>query len=159
MRCDLRRIVCIGNRLRPEDAFGPLVYDALLNRGVPDSVELIEGGLAGLNLLWVFDDADVVVFVDAAVGLSERNRPIVLGIEEAAASAAQRFDHAAGLPYLLRAMLEISEGRYPKVRVIACDGEPAEGVVEAAADMCLGLIEGEGEETPWAMTADAGIPA
>lgn len=126
---------------------------------MPGGVELIDGGLAGLNLLWVFDDADVVVLVDAAMGLRQRHLPIALGIEEAATPASDRFDHAAGLPYLLRAMLEVCDGRPPSVRVVACDGDPGNGAVEAAADMCLKMVKDESGETSLAMTANAGNPA
>jgi hydrogenase maturation protease len=140
----VRKIVCIGNRYREEDTFGPLVHDALTIREIPGDIELIDGGLAGLDLLRVFDNAEAVVFVDAARGLDRRHWPILLSVEQASAPAGERFDHAAGLPYLLRAMRETCAGSPPVVHVIACEGEPIDGAVEAAADMCLRLLKEDG---------------
>ena len=45
------RIICVGNRLVAADAAGPQVHDRLAGRPLPPGVELVDGGLQGLDLL------------------------------------------------------------------------------------------------------------
>jgi Ni,Fe-hydrogenase maturation factor len=47
----MNRIVCIGNRYVHGDDLGPRVYDQLTARALLNDVQVIDGGVAGLNLL------------------------------------------------------------------------------------------------------------
>ena len=78
----MRRIVCIGNRYFGVgfDDVGPRVYDALANR-LPQGVEVIDGGLAGLGLLRWFDAAGCLVFVDTVSGFGPAGSVHVLEAE------------------------------------------------------------------------------
>lgn len=73
------KIICIGNSLVAEDTMAMAVYDLLSAQKLPDSIELIEGGIAGLNLLSHLENAGNVVFVDTVSGFSP---PETAGLSE-----------------------------------------------------------------------------
>lgn len=60
------RVIGIGNPLRGDDGIGPAVVDMLAREGLPDGVELIDGGEAGLGLVGLMEGAVRVVLIDAA---------------------------------------------------------------------------------------------
>ena len=64
------RILCIGNRFVSGDDFGPRVYDTLAGMTRPADIEIVDGGLAGLNLLRYLEDGLPIVFVDALSGFA-----------------------------------------------------------------------------------------
>jgi hydrogenase maturation protease len=136
------RIVCVGNRFQPRDALGPRVHDALRERGVPAGVELIDGGLAGIDLLHFVEGCQRVVFVDA---LSDDTLPdgvYLMDRGEAARTAGTGFDHAAGLAYLLRMIPEILGGAAPEIRLVAAQGPPAVELVDQTATVALAVATG-----------------
>jgi hydrogenase maturation protease len=135
-----RRIICVGNRYVPEDAAGPQVYERLRGRALPPGVELVDGGLGGLDLLSLVEDAEQVVFVDAIAGDAPDGTVVVLDADEAAATAGPRYDHAAGLAYLLRALPAVCAGRVPRVQVVGLAGPNG---VDRAAALALQLVEDE----------------
>lgn len=59
-------VLGLGNPLRGDDGIGPRVIEALEKRGLPDSVETLDAGTGGLDLLRVIEEQDRVVIVDAA---------------------------------------------------------------------------------------------
>ena len=61
----MRRVVCLGGRHDGADAAGGLVHDLLARRRLPADLELVDGGLGGLNLLACLENAERVVLVDA----------------------------------------------------------------------------------------------
>ncbi|GAA4399360.1 hypothetical protein GCM10023147_36600 [Tsukamurella soli] len=63
--CDVLVIGC-GNILRGDDAVGPALVRTLYAQGVPDSVRLIDGGTAGMDVAFAMRGAARVVLVDAA---------------------------------------------------------------------------------------------
>lgn len=63
--CDLLVVGC-GNILRGDDAVGPVLVRHLFERGVPDSVRLVDGGTAGMDVAFGMRGAARVVLVDAA---------------------------------------------------------------------------------------------
>ncbi len=139
----MKRIICIGNRYRFCDAAGPMVYDLLARRDLLPEVELVDGGLAGLDLLRFVQGARRVVFVDAVVGFDEADGVFVLNADEAAVCAEAAFDHAAGLAYLLRVLPQVLDGQLPEVLLVGIQGEPNDSAVETAAELSLSLaVEG-----------------
>jgi Ni,Fe-hydrogenase maturation factor len=99
----MRRIVCIGNRYVAEDAAGPRVFDAW-RRGRCRGRGGRGRGAAGLDLLRCAEGAEVLVFVDASAGLAPPGEAAELDPEALAGSSSRSLGHAAGLPYLLRAL-------------------------------------------------------
>ncbi len=64
-------VLGLGNPLRGDDGIGPRVVEALLRRGLPEGVEALDAGSAGLELLNLLDGPQRVIVIDAAdVGLA-----------------------------------------------------------------------------------------
>jgi hydrogenase maturation protease len=133
----LRRIVCIGNRFLELDAAGPRVYDRLCESGVPRGVEVIDGGVAGLDLLCFLDGAERVVFVDSVRGFGERGEVLIVDPAEANPPAA--YDHASGLAYLLGTLPALLGARGPEVLVLGVEVPADDLAVERAAALGLDL--------------------
>lgn len=132
----MNRVICIGNRYVAEDAAGPRVYDALVQRLLPPGVQVIDGGLAGLDLLRFVEGAERVVFVDRVAGLG-REKVVVMDALEAAAEGPDGYDHAAGLTYLLRVLPAVCEGVLPDVLLVGLEGCPDQATIDAAAALSL----------------------
>jgi len=127
------RIICVGNRFKPEDSAGPLVFDQLMSDKHPGNIELIDGGLAGLNLLRFMHGADRVVFIDAVNGFRPSGGVMVLDAERASRHADTVFGHSAGLSYFLRVLPEVHDARLPEVFVVGIEGTPdSDKILEAA---------------------------
>jgi hydrogenase maturation protease len=133
------RIICVGNRFVEEDSAGPRVHDHLAQAGVPEGVDLVDGGLAGLDLLPLVEECHRVVFVDNVIGFDAQDGVIVLGPAEAAEFASPAYDHGAGLAYLLKVMPGVIEGPLPEVFLVGVEDAPDPGKVEAAAHRAVAL--------------------
>ena len=144
----MKRIICIGNRYAAEDAAGPAVYDHLRRLELPAGLELIDGGLAGLDLLRYLEGAEQVVFVDSVSGAQrgDLNTVVILAEEEVAARASSRYDHAAGLAYLLRVLPEVCEGALPQVSLVGIQGHPDQAAIHEAAALALKIVGDSGYE-------------
>ncbi|MFH1418396.1 MAG: hydrogenase maturation protease [Planctomycetota bacterium] len=133
----MNRIICVGNRYVAQDAAGPMVYDRLTRRELPCDVEVIDGGLAGLDLLRFLPGAERVVFVDAVFGSDQPDGVVVLDAGDAAKHADAAYDHSAGLAYLLRVLPQVCEAKMPEVLLVGVQGVPDQSTIAAAADMSL----------------------
>jgi hydrogenase maturation protease len=100
----MRRIVCVGNRFVREDNLGPAVFERLQAAGHPADVDVVDGGLRGLDLLPCFENVDRVVVVDSLRGFGRPGEVVVLRTNEVAKAAERAYDHAAGLTYLINAL-------------------------------------------------------
>lgn len=136
----MRRIICIGNRYVPEDAAGSRVYERLRRSPLPDDVELIDGGLAGLGLLRLLEGVERVIFVDRTIGLGD-DGVVVLDAAQVAALAEGPFEHSAGLPYLLRVLPAVCEGPLPQIWLVGVESDKPEEerTIDEAASLALKL--------------------
>lgn len=132
-----KRIICVGNRYRPEDSAGPMVYDQLVNDKLPKDIEVIDGGLAGLNLLRLIHGADRVVFVDAVNGFRPSGGVMVLDAEDASKNSDTTFGHNAGLAYCLRVLPEVHNGKLPDIFVVGIEGATDPDKILNAAEISL----------------------
>lgn len=166
------KIICIGNRLIPEDSLAMEVYDLLtgaepysplsLSEQLSDNIEIIEGGIAGLNLLSHLENAGNIVFVDTVSGflppekgcsceISSASTPpsssspvavanIVVLTQQEITSCLQTDDfhygHQSGIAYLLSILPVVCEGSLPEsVFLVGLEGRCGHEVIERAA--CL----------------------
>ncbi len=133
------RILCIGNRFVGGDDFGLRVYDTLAGMERPADVEIVDGGLAGLNLLRYLEDGLQVVFVDAVSGFAPTGEITIIDGDIIARQATGRFGHEAGLPFLLHILPAVVDNPPPRIRLIGCEGEASDGAVLDAAHLSLQL--------------------
>jgi hydrogenase maturation protease len=139
----MNRIICIGNRYIAQDAAGPAVYDLLSRQALPVDTELIDGGVAGLNLLGLFEKVGRVVLVDTVSGFGEDNGPVILAPHDIVPLATALYDHAAGLPYLLRILPEVLDGPVPEIVVVGIVEAWDDPVIADAARIVLSLLSDE----------------
>ncbi len=59
-------VIGCGNLLRGDDAVGPVLVRRLLDRELPPTVEVADGGTSGMDVAFRMRGADRVVLVDAA---------------------------------------------------------------------------------------------
>ncbi|MBN2717010.1 MAG: hydrogenase maturation protease [Deltaproteobacteria bacterium] len=59
------KVLCIGNALVADDAFGPKVYEHFSAQSLPPNISFRMLGVGGLDLLSEFEAEDLVVVVDA----------------------------------------------------------------------------------------------
>jgi len=92
-------VLALGNPLRGDDGAGPAVLEMLAAAGVPDDVELIDGGLAGLETTLHLQHRSRAIILDAA-DLGERPgawRRVAYGDLHLPSFEAGRGLHSAGL--------------------------------------------------------------
>jgi Ni,Fe-hydrogenase maturation factor len=112
---------------------------------VDDGIELVDGGLQGLNLLPLLEDVERVVFADTLATSDEENReayrsPTVLQAPFDA-GAPLSFDHAGGLAYLLQAAPLVLTS-LPQLWVVGAGADAPRHVVPRLARICLQLARG-----------------
>jgi hydrogenase maturation protease len=134
-------VVCIGNRFAAEDAIGCEVYERLTAgplavAAAAEDVDIVDGGLCGLDLLRVVEGRRRVVFVDAVAGVAAPGDVVVLAGAEVAAYAGG-YGHAAGLPYLLHMLPQVCAAPLPEVALVGAEGYLDDAEVEAMARRSL----------------------
>ncbi len=58
-------VVGIGNTLRGDDGIGIILLNCLKNLDLPNNVQLIDAGIAGMNLIHMIEPFEIVIFLDA----------------------------------------------------------------------------------------------
>lgn len=135
-----RYIICIGNRFVAGDAAGPAVYDRLQQmQPLPADIEIIDGGLRGLNLLPLLEKGGRIVFVDAVSGYGLPGQIVLLDQQEIVNTMTEcSFDHNAGLAYLLAVLPKVCDGEMPEeIVLVGLEDEYTPQAVERAASLCL----------------------
>lgn len=136
------RIICLGNRYLPGDDTGPRVFDRLSEMPLPGGVRITDGGLAGLNLLSLFEGERRVVLVDAVAGFGPEGDVAVLTRQEAVDGTPSRYGHAGNLAYLLAMLPEVCAGTVPEVVLVGIEGTADEYTIRRIADRALALAAG-----------------
>ena len=112
-------ILGVGNPMMRDDGFGTVVVRELLEEPLPEGVEAIDGGTAGIGLVGIIEEADRVVVLDAADMGKPAGTVVEFGPEEVRSKAAQQqlSLHQSDLLGTLRLMSEL--GACPPVTIIA----------------------------------------
>ncbi len=137
----MNRIVCIGNQFVRGDDFGPRVYASLLKRTLPDTIQVIDGGIAGLNLLNFFDGCERLIFVDSLGEDISPDEILILKDDELITEEAA-YSHASGLGYVLQADRAIRSSISPQIFLVGAGLQATEQTVSAAVERCTQLASG-----------------
>lgn len=129
-------IICLGNRYVADDAVGCRVYDHLTGIEAPLDIDIVDGGLCGLDLLWLIEGKRRVVFADAVTGLAEPGHIVVLDRDQTAAYATT-YGHGAGLPYLLHMLPKVCRAPWPEIALVGIEGKADDRDVHTFAQRCL----------------------
>lgn len=142
-------VLGVGNPLFGDDGFGIEVVRRLRERGEIASVEILDGGTAGIYLLPELEDRDHVVLVDAVnfggapgeiIRLRNDEIPRALGLKLS--------EHQVTVKEVL-ALLELLDSRPGDVLLIGVQpaqlrfAEPLTGAVEAAIDRVCEMVVAE----------------
>lgn len=135
------KIICIGNRLVETDKAGPAVYDRLCRKNIPTHTDLVEGGIAGLNLLCHLEQAGIVVFVDAVSGFTRPGHLILLTAKQIQTACPRPvYDHSAGIAYVLAVLPRVCHGPLPEdIFLVGLEGRCDGSILDRAADAVLTL--------------------
>lgn len=141
----MTRIICLGNRYAASDCAGPRVFEILRQRALPPQVEALDGGLAGLDLLQWLEGARQVIFVDALSEDLEAGDSCVriMTGPEVAALAGDHYEHAAGLPYLLRILPGVLKSPPPQILLVGIKGPADDFSIRLAAEVAVRLAGAE----------------
>lgn len=129
-------IICLGNRFVAGDDIGCRVYDYLTSKPVSAEVDIIDGGLCGLDLLRLLEGRRRVVFADAVTGIADEHGIALLDQDEVAAYAGN-YGHSAGLPYLLHMLPHACPPPWPEITLLGAEGAANEATVAALAERCM----------------------
>ena len=96
----MKRIICVGNPFVYPDNFGIEIFNLLKDKNLKD-IEVIEGGLGGLNLALYFDINDPILIVDQGSGFDKN----ILTLDEIKKiKKITRYDHDTALYYLINTL-------------------------------------------------------
>lgn len=129
-------VICLGNRYVAADALGCRVHDHLATLSIAGEVDVVDGGLCGLDLLRLIENRARVVFVDAVAGFGDAGRTVVLD-RAAIAAHAGTYGHGAGLPYLLRMLPALLPPPLPEIVLVGQEGEADAPAVRRIAERSL----------------------
>jgi hydrogenase maturation protease len=106
---------------------------------LPADIEIIDGGLRGLNLLPLLEKGGRIVFVDAVSGYGLPGQIVLLDQQEIVNTMTEcSFDHNAGLAYLLAVLPKVCDGEMPEeIVLVGLEDEYTPQAVERAASLCL----------------------
>ena len=133
----MKRIICIGNPLVAGDDAGPQMFRHLLGEVLPEDVELVDGGTRGLDLLPFFDGARLVLLIDQVEGFNPEDGVALLCGEDLQRATEKRFDHQAGIGYLLQLLPQVCDIAPPEVRMIGIEG----CLTEQKTAHCLRILQ------------------
>ncbi len=137
------RIICIGNRYCEQDLAGPLVYDHLCGVNLAKNIEIIDGGLGGLDLLRFMTGCKCLVLVDSINGFTQPGSIAILTREEVCATDCRTLDHSSGLIYALKILPEIAEEPVPEILIVGIEGRASGRLIETAAKKCLEIASSD----------------
>lgn len=133
----MKRIICIGNRYIPGDSAGSAVYEHLCRSSIPHDIEVIDGGLGGLNLLGFLEGVETVVFVDNVFYPERFDELILLERSEIIKNAAAGYDHSAGPGYLISVLPYVYQGNIPHIFLVGINAEQTQALIKKAAALAL----------------------
>ncbi|MBF0499763.1 MAG: hydrogenase maturation protease [Candidatus Riflebacteria bacterium] len=133
--------MCVGNDMVSGDDLGPMVFKSLKNKSLPDTIEVIDGGLQGLNLIRFFEKIDRVILVDSLCGFNAENEVIILDAIRVAQNMDVSFSHSNGLGYLLRILPEVLESEVPEIILVGREGKVDASSIRAVTEACLRISE------------------
>ena len=138
----MNRIVCIGNQFVQGDDFGPRVYASLIKHTLPDTIQVIDGGIAGLNLLNFFDGCERLIFVDS-LGTDVSPDEILILKDDELLTEEAAYSHTSGLGYVLQADRAIRSSISPRIFLVGAGIQATEQAVSAAVERCTQLASGD----------------
>ena len=139
-------ILGVGNPMMRDDGFGPAAIAELAKAPLPPGVEAVDGGIAGLGLTSIIEEAESVIVIDSAEMKRASGTVVQFTPDEVRnlASDQQISLHQTDMLGILRLMQEL--GTCPPVTIIAVQpavvdyGTTLSPEVQAALPRALQMI-------------------
>jgi hydrogenase maturation protease len=135
----MKRIICIGNAFQDGDSAGAQVLARLAGEALPGDVEVVDGGLRGIDLLRLVETSERVAFVDSVQGFAAPGAVVELDEEALEEAGFEGYGHGGGFSYLLRALPNLVAPPVP-LRLIGLEAPVSAGAVEDAARRALAFV-------------------
>ncbi|MBL0209605.1 MAG: hydrogenase maturation protease [Holophagaceae bacterium] len=132
----MKRIICIGNAFQDGDSAGARVLARLAEAGLPEDVEVVDGGLRDLDLLGLVEGSERVAFVDAVSGFAPPGAVIQLEGASLGKAGVDVFGHGGGFSYFLGALPGLLGTPVPYC-LVGLESPFTEGSIEVAARCAL----------------------
>lgn len=94
----MKKIIFLGNGFAYPDSYGIEIYKHLADKCTSNDIELIEGGIGGLNLALHFDCIDDIILVDHGSGYNKK----LFNINEIDLTKIKEYNHDTAFLYLLK---------------------------------------------------------
>lgn len=95
----MKKVICIGNRFAYPDNFGMKIYEILRKKALL-GIELIEGGIGGLNLALHFETDAPILIIDHGVGFKKN----LHHLQEFSFDFVRDYNHDTAFYYLLKTL-------------------------------------------------------
>lgn len=143
-----KQIICVGNRFILGDDVGPRVYDLLGHTSLPPKVQLIDGGLMGLDLVSFIEKAHKIILVDSVFGFGQPGEVVILDREVLIKESPIGYGHSGGLGFLLRVLPAILEPPLPDITLVGLerpmDRSVGDNIIKSIARVCLEMVRDDG---------------
>jgi hydrogenase maturation protease len=116
----MTKILCIGNRYVYPDGAALWIYEKVIQNKL-QTLEWIEGGLGGLNLITHFEGCSKVLLLDYVQGV--KNAQLFSFKEILEHINVQSYSHESAFYYLLNSLDDYFDGEAPKIELISCNPE------------------------------------
>lgn len=103
---------------------------------LPEDVEVVDGGLRGIDLLGLVEGSERVAFVDAVSGFAPPGAVVELEGGSLTEGGADAFGHGGGFSYFLGALPHLLESPVPFC-LVGLEAPVSEGSIEVAARRAL----------------------
>jgi len=147
----MNRIICVSSSAHDEDEAGPRIHERLVDTGICDDVELVDGRLSDLGRSGLVKGAERVVIVDTMTGFGRPGEVMVIENALGAEARPSVSRQIAGLSYLSCLQEMATDYELSEVLVVGVEPPFDDYDLDMAAEMSLGLVrelEGERVHTP-----------
>ncbi len=128
----MKRIICIGSAFQDGDSAGARVFARLLDTDLPEDLEVVDGGLRGLDLLRLVETSERVAFVDTVSGFAAPGEVVGLEGDSLGEIATEGYGHGGGFSYFLRALPQLARKPVP-VCLVGLEAPASERSITEAA--------------------------
>lgn len=135
-------VLCLGNEVLTDDAFGPLVASRLENRELGEDVEMLFAPVAGFRLIELLSSRQSVLIVDAIrTGNTSPGTLHSFPAGTLTPSNSLINSHQINLPTALELGRQFGETMPTDIQVLACEADDIETLSETPTEAVGAAIE------------------
>jgi len=126
------RVLCCGNLLLGDEGVGIHIYNELKSWPLPETVQVLDVGTGGLDILFFLEEVDKVILVDAVKGSKPGTIDYLRDDDLGDVDLSVDSLHSIKLEHVLRIGRRFLQDRYPEVVIL---GIEAHGTREFALEL------------------------